>query len=140
MVSNSFKFHTFINRSQTFFLFLFFLFVCFALSSLNYFLSIFSNRELHWWFSGRILACHAGGPGSIPGQCIFLIACTFLNTYKIHFENGNVSATMTSNRSLILLQLTNLFWLHHRLERSWNNIQAKVIKKMRCLKKKKKIE
>ena len=22
----------------------------------------------HWWFSGRILACHAGGPGSIPGQ------------------------------------------------------------------------
>ena len=26
--------------------------------------------SLHWWFSGRILACHAGGPGSIPGQCI----------------------------------------------------------------------
>ena len=25
----------------------------------------------HWWFSGRILACHAGGPGSIPGQCNF---------------------------------------------------------------------
>lgn len=24
-----------------------------------------SNR--HWWFSGRILACHAGDPGSIPG-------------------------------------------------------------------------
>ena len=23
----------------------------------------------HWWFSGRILACHAGGRGSIPGQC-----------------------------------------------------------------------
>ena len=22
------------------------------------------------WFSGRILACHAGGPGSIPGRCI----------------------------------------------------------------------
>ena len=29
-----------------------------------------SCRQLeHWWFSGRILACHAGGPGSIPGQC-----------------------------------------------------------------------
>ena len=27
----------------------------------------------HWWFSGRILACHAGGPGSIPGQCIFFV-------------------------------------------------------------------
>ena len=26
-------------------------------------------QEQHWWFSGRILACHAGGPGSIPGQC-----------------------------------------------------------------------
>ena len=21
-----------------------------------------------WWLSGTILACHAGGPGSIPGQ------------------------------------------------------------------------
>ena len=27
------------------------------------------RRTGHWWFSGRILACHAGGPGSIPGQC-----------------------------------------------------------------------
>ena len=24
------------------------------------------------WFSGRILACHAGGPGSIPGRCKLL--------------------------------------------------------------------
>lgn len=23
----------------------------------------------HWWFNGRILACHVGGPRSIPGQC-----------------------------------------------------------------------
>ena len=86
LCSISFKFHTYINRSQAFLL-CFVLFVCFALSSLNYFLSIFSNRELHWWFSGRILACHAGGPGSIPGQCIFLIACTILNIYKILFWN-----------------------------------------------------
>ena len=27
------------------------------------------RSDKHWWFSGRILACHAGGPGSIPGQC-----------------------------------------------------------------------
>ena len=30
------------------------------------------ERELVWqhcWFSGRMLACHAGGPGSIPGRC-----------------------------------------------------------------------
>ena len=25
----------------------------------------------HRWFSGRMLACHAGGPGSIPGRCNF---------------------------------------------------------------------
>jgi hypothetical protein len=31
----------------------------------------FSNAVKHRWFSGRILACHAGGPGSIPGRCIF---------------------------------------------------------------------
>ena len=22
---------------------------------------------MHWWFSGRMLACHAGDPGPIPG-------------------------------------------------------------------------
>ena len=27
----------------------------------------------HWWFSGRILASHAGDPGSIPGQCIVIV-------------------------------------------------------------------
>ena len=31
------------------------------------------KRSTQRWFSGRILACHAGGPGSIPGRCIFLI-------------------------------------------------------------------
>ena len=30
------------------------------------------------WFSGRILACHAGGPGSIPGRCKLLIDNIFL--------------------------------------------------------------
>ena len=30
------------------------------------------QRAGHWWFSGRILASHAGDPGSIPGQCIVL--------------------------------------------------------------------
>ncbi|GIY48924.1 uncharacterized protein CEXT_44841 [Caerostris extrusa] len=27
----------------------------------------------HRWFSGRMLACHAGGPGSIPGRCTIFI-------------------------------------------------------------------
>ena len=26
-------------------------------------------KGVHRWFSGRMLACHAGGPGSIPGRC-----------------------------------------------------------------------
>ena len=30
-------------------------------------------RSKHWWFSGRILAGHAGDPGSIPGQCHVLL-------------------------------------------------------------------
>ena len=30
----------------------------------------------HRWFSGRMLACHAGGPGSIPGRC----STTFLSS------------------------------------------------------------
>ena len=32
--------------------------------------SVFSTlTHEHRWFSGRMLACHAGGPGSIPGRC-----------------------------------------------------------------------
>ena len=43
--------------------------------------SKYSTR--HWWFSGRILACHAGGPGSIPGQCI-----SFWHRKIKYHENG----------------------------------------------------
>ena len=39
----------------------------------------------HWWFSGRILACHAGGPGSIPGQCTKLFFFFFSNFYVHNF-------------------------------------------------------
>ena len=39
----------------------------------------------HRWFSGRMLACHAGGPGSIPGRCnilpFLLIASVIWNNY-----------------------------------------------------------
>ena len=30
------------------------------------------TRYKHWWFSGRILACHAGHRDSIPYKCKFL--------------------------------------------------------------------
>ena len=29
----------------------------------------------HWWVSGRILACHVGGPGLIPSQCKSTTIC-----------------------------------------------------------------
>jgi hypothetical protein len=29
------------------------------------------------WFSGRMLACHAGGPGSILGRCSSFFCCVF---------------------------------------------------------------
>ena len=38
----------------------------------------------HWWFSGRILACHAGGPGSIPGRDkVFLFLTVFIHSFNI---------------------------------------------------------
>src|SRR4029434_125504 len=40
----------------------------------------FSVCGAHWWFSGRILACHAGGPSSIPSQCSWLYFCPFLDS------------------------------------------------------------
>ena len=33
------------------------------------YLSLTKGWSKQRWFSGRILACHAGGPGSIPGRC-----------------------------------------------------------------------
>ena len=49
-------------------------FVVFVLASPAGQVIVCSDQKLFvwwlWWFSGRILACHAGGPGSIPGQCI----------------------------------------------------------------------
>ena len=41
----------------------------------------FSVIAGHWWFSGRILACHAGGPGSIPGQCILFFFFSYLFSF-----------------------------------------------------------
>ena len=38
------------------------------------------QRSVRRWFSGRMLACHAGGPGSIPGRRILLPSATQLPT------------------------------------------------------------
>ena len=34
----------------------------------------FRAKDQHRWFSGRMLACHAGGQGSIPGRCMSEVA------------------------------------------------------------------
>ena len=47
-------------------------------------LSDLSVISYHLWFRGRILPCHAGGPGSIPGwyKCLFFIF-KILSFFKI---------------------------------------------------------
>ena len=48
--------------------------------------NITCSRREHRWSSGRILACHAGGPGSIPGRCKLIFWCChlfFLHQNKI---------------------------------------------------------
>ena len=42
------------------------------MSSCPYKYKFYICSHKHRWFSGRMLACHAGGPGSIPGRCIFI--------------------------------------------------------------------
>ena len=41
----------------------------------------------HRWFSGRMLACHAGGPGSIPGRCNIFF----------HFRNKTFQSVLNRN-------------------------------------------
>ena len=51
------------------------------------------------WFSGRILACHAGGPGSIPGRCkLFESIAWFYHSLLV----------ATSEESFILLQICSI--------------------------------
>ena len=39
----------------------------------------------HRWFSGRMLACHAGGPGSIPGRCIVFVIAFCIGNIHVKF-------------------------------------------------------
>ena len=54
----------------------------------------------HRWFSGRMLACHAGGPGSIPGRC----SIVFRNWKRKFLEVPGIdpgTSRMLSERSTI---------------------------------------
>ena len=42
-------------------------------SNLMHLIGLCCNLYSHRWFSGRMLACHAGGRGSIPGRCNVLV-------------------------------------------------------------------
>ena len=52
----------------------------------------------HGWFSGRILACHAGGPGSIPGPCIYF------NDRRTHFMRALTNREKNNTNKIQLLQ------------------------------------
>ena len=60
----------------------------------------------HRWFSGRMLACHAGGPGSIPGRCSEMTFC-----------NGIAMSAMISLLKMyfcpvVQLHLSSEHWRH----------------------------
>ena len=57
--------------------------------------------QQHRWFSGRMLACHAGGPGSIPGRCI-LFSLKTLTLFK--FANFNPTSQKMCENSLPMYQ------------------------------------
>ena len=43
-----------------------------------------SDLHMCRWFNGRILVCHAGDPGSIPGRCrLYQNSCTVGCLFKI---------------------------------------------------------
>ena len=44
----------------------------------------------HRWFSGRMLACHAGGPGSIPGRCTIPFSFQdIIGSRSLQCDSGN---------------------------------------------------
>ena len=51
----------------------------------------------HWWFSGRIVACHAIDPGSIPGRCNLLSAHDKCAYYYQRIAEKNAHAGKNAN-------------------------------------------
>ena len=79
----------------------------------------------HRWFSGRMLACHAGGPGSIPGRCnsFIFIFChqlhlvwywwTQTKSYFLNFPSANYQKY---NNQLSVGWMTHLWPFHYWIE------------------------
>ena len=78
-------------------------------------------RYKHWWFSGRILACHAGDRGSIPRNPIFVFYMNAIfymwlcrenwRRYKHWWFSGRILACHAGDRGSIPRQC-NLCFLH----------------------------
>ena len=51
----------------------------------------------HRWFSGRIVACHAIDPGSIPGRCNLLSAHDKCAYYYQRIAEKNAHADKTAH-------------------------------------------
>ena len=62
-------------------------------------------KKQHRWFSGRMLACHAGGPGSIPGRCNRFDSSQ--NVY--YFDYASCNCIVTTQIQMNVLQLFNRF-------------------------------
>ena len=54
----------------------------------------------HRWFSGRMLACHAGGPGSIPGRCKIFFHLASPTYLKPSILKGRLGHDSTCNWSV----------------------------------------
>ncbi len=63
------------------------------------------SHEKHRWFSGRMLACHAGGPGSIPGRCriVFLL-------FKGHKKSEDFAKTCDDMASPFVTNSIHIFF------------------------------
>ena len=102
------------------------------------FLDIGTKFKPLWWFSGRILACHAGGPGSIPGQCKLSLCHYFIFVYR---PNVYCISTLTKlcqplmkvsfgNRTFVLYQYlkkkkhSQLLYQAHIFSRKKKNIPS----------------
>ena len=54
----------------------------------------------HRWFSGRMLACHAGGPGSIPGRCKIFFFQSGNSVWYVHITCKIIISTCNPSTCL----------------------------------------
>ena len=61
----------------------------------------FTPEHKHCWFSGRILACHAGDRGSIPRQCTVFLIIAYMKPSK-QTEIQNLLFTLIKHEALMV--------------------------------------